>query len=138
MITTDYFEFLDYWFYIVDVNVCPADTRNKKISDNWKPRQSKPISPDKYEAMKKEGAFNRGAAVVTGKVWRGNYVGHYLNGVDLDNQKAIQVCPNLKEDRTITIEELADAYAIRKTREWRRQHNNNTAGLGSWPYQNGW
>lgn len=27
----------------------------------------------------------------------------------------------------------ADAYAIRKTREWRRQQNNNTTGLGSWP-----
>lgn len=27
----------------------------------------------------------------------------------------------------------ADAYAIKKTRGWRRQHNNNTAGLASWP-----
>jgi hypothetical protein len=27
----------------------------------------------------------------------------------------------------------ADAYAIRKTREWRRQHSNNTAGLEGWP-----
>jgi hypothetical protein len=27
----------------------------------------------------------------------------------------------------------ADAYAIRKTREWCRQYNNNTAGLEGWP-----
>jgi hypothetical protein len=40
--------------------------------------------------------------------------------------------------RGIFSERDACWYAIRKVRKWRRQHNNNTAGLGSWPYQNGW
>ena len=90
MITQKYLGFWDFWFYVVGVNVSPADTGNKMISDNLKVRQIEPMSPDEFEAIKKEGAYIRGAAVVTGKVWRGNYIRNYLNGVDLDNQKAIE------------------------------------------------
>ena len=88
MITQEYLGFLDFWFYVVGVNVSPADIRNRRISDNWKARQSEPMSPDEFEAMKKEGAYIRGGAVVTGKVWRGNYVRYYLNGVDLREPKS--------------------------------------------------
>lgn len=115
MITPDYFKFLDFWFYIVGINICPADTRNKRISDNWKVRQSEPMSPNEYEAMKKEGAYIRGAAVITGKVWRGDYVGYHLNGVDLDNQKAIEeICYSYKADKPVTPEELAEQTLV----EW--------------------
>ena len=36
------------------------------------------MSSEEFEDLKKEGAFIRGAAVVTGKVWRGDYVGYFL------------------------------------------------------------
>jgi hypothetical protein len=35
--------------------------------------------------------------------------------------------------RGLVSERDADAYAIRKMRQWRRQHNNNCVKLGSWP-----
>ena len=46
------------------------------------------MSSEEFEDLKKvEHSFE--ATVVTGKVWRGDHVGYYLNGIDLDNQKAI-------------------------------------------------
>ena len=40
MITSELFSVLVFWFYTVGVNVCPADTRNKRISESWKPMQT--------------------------------------------------------------------------------------------------
>ncbi|HKG89672.1 MAG TPA: hypothetical protein VKA95_15230 [Nitrososphaeraceae archaeon] len=62
MITSEYFKLLDFWFYTVGVNVWPADSWNKKA------RQDGPISSDEYEAIKKEGAYIRRAAVIIGKL----------------------------------------------------------------------
>src|SRR2546422_291472 len=108
MITSEYFKFLDFWFYEVGVNICPADTRNKKLSESWKARQTTAMSAEEYEELKKTGAFIRGAAVITGRVWRGDYVGYYLNGIDLDNSKAIEeICSSGNNRKTITIDELA-------------------------------
>ena len=89
MITSEYFSTLDFWFYTIGANVCPVDTRNKRVSESWKPMQNSAMSSEEFEDLKKNGAFIRGAAVVTGKVWRGDHFGYYLNGIDLDNQKAI-------------------------------------------------
>jgi DNA replicative helicase MCM subunit Mcm2 (Cdc46/Mcm family) len=107
MITSDYFHFLDFWFYTVGVNICPADTRNKKTTEIWKPKQNTPMSAEEYEELKKTGAFIRGAAVITGKVWRGDYVGYYFNGIDCDNLKAIEEICN-HNGKAITIQELAE------------------------------
>lgn len=67
MITPELFSVLDFWFYTIGVNVCPADTRNKRISESWKPMQTTAMSVKEYEDLKKEGTFIRGAAVVTGR-----------------------------------------------------------------------
>lgn len=108
-ITSEYFDFLDFWFYKVGVNLCPADTRNKRVSENWRAMQTAAMSAEEYEGLKKERAFIRGAAVVTGKVWRGDYVGYYLNGIDLDNAKAIEeVCnASMINGKPVTLVELA-------------------------------
>jgi hypothetical protein len=90
MITSKYFSILDFWFYNVGINLCPADTRNKRVSESRKAMQTTAMSAEEYRDLKKEGAFIRAAAVVTGKIWRGDYVGYYLNGIDLDNSKAIE------------------------------------------------
>ena len=124
MITSELFSVLDFWFYTVGVNVCPADTRNKRTSENWKPMQNTPMSNEEYEELKKNGAFIRGAAVITGKVWRGDYVGCYLNGIDLDNQKAIEeICSaSIFNGKAITLQELAQSTLL-------EQHPDDTTKL---------
>jgi hypothetical protein len=109
MITSELFSVLDFWFYTVGVNVCPADTRNKRTSESWKPMQNTSMLNEEYEELKKTGAFIRGAAVVTGKVWRGDYVGYYLNAIDLDNPKAIgEICSaNIRDGKAVTLQEFA-------------------------------
>ena len=84
---------LDYWFYKIGVNVIAADTVNKKPIEEWLEFQNKPISPDLFEQNKKNGLYNKGIAVIPGKVWRGPHKDKYLVFIDLDNQKAIdEVC----------------------------------------------
>lgn len=39
---------------------------------------------------KKNGHYNYGIAIITGKILRGPYVGKYLVAIDLDNKKAIE------------------------------------------------
>ena len=48
------------------------------------------MSSEEFENLKTTRAFIRDAAVITGKIWRGDYLGYYLNGIDLDNRKAIE------------------------------------------------
>lgn len=124
MITSEFFTILDFWFYTVGVNVCPADTRNKKTSESWKPLQNTSMSNEEYEELKKTGAFIRDAAVVTGKVWRGDYVGYCLNGIDLDNQKAIEeVCNAIVfNGKAVTLHELAASTLL-------EQHLDDTTKL---------
>ena len=65
------FRELDFWFNTVGVNVHPADTKNKRVSKNWMPKQDSAMEIEEYENLQKENAFIRGVAVVTGRIWRG-------------------------------------------------------------------
>jgi|GEM_PF-1717052 len=126
MITSEYFKFLDFWFYDVGVNVIPADTRNKRVSENWKIKQEAPMSSDEYEELKKNGAFIRGAAVITGKVWRGNDVGYWFNGIDSDNLKATEeICSC--NGKKLTVQELAQSTLL-------EQHPDDTTKLHLYCY----
>ena len=129
MITSELFGLLDFWFYSVGVNVCPADTRNKRVSESWKAMQTTAMPAEEYEDLKKEGAFIRGAAVVTGKVWRRDHVGYYLNGIDLDNQKAIEeICnASILDERAATAQELAELTLI-------EQHSDDITKLHLYVY----
>ena len=78
--------------------------------------------------MKQEGAYVRGAAVITGKVWRGDYVGYYLNGIDLDNQKALdEICYSFKDGTPITPDKLAEQTLV-------EQHSNDPTKLHLYVY----
>ena len=69
------------------------------------------MSSDEYEELKKNGAFIRGAAVITGKVWRGNDVGYWFNGIDSDNLKATEeICSC--NGKKLTVEELAQSTLV--------------------------
>jgi MCM P-loop domain/MCM OB domain/Bifunctional DNA primase/polymerase, N-terminal len=122
MITTDYFKFLDWWFYSVGVNVMPADTRNKKVSKAWAKYQTTAMTSEEYEVLKKAGDFIRRAAVITGGVWRGDYVGLYLNGIDLDNSKAIEEMCSSRNGKAITLQELAESTLVEQHSDATKMH----------------
>src|SRR5919106_3689522 len=110
-ITQENFQALDFWYNTVGVNVHPADTMNKRVSKNWKPKQDITMEIYEFETLKAENAFIRGAAVITGKAWRGKHLGYYLIGIDLDNQKAIEELL-LRIGSEMTLEMLADRTLI--------------------------
>jgi P4 family phage/plasmid primase-like protien len=97
----------DYWRCYVGVNTIPANTRKKVTYEPWAEYQSKSISEEQYNEWKIKGAFNNGIAVILGRVWHNKQrLGLYLNGIDLDNCKAIkEVCR--RNGKTISISNLA-------------------------------
>jgi putative DNA primase/helicase len=97
----------DYWRYYVGVNTIPANTRKKVTYEPWAEYQFKPISEEQYKEWKTKGAFNNGIAIILGRVWHNKQrLGLYLNGIDLDNCKAIEeVCK--RNGKTISISKLA-------------------------------
>ena len=80
----------DFWHYQIGVNVIHADTKEKKTYENWLQWQDKPISDELHEQRKKNGEYNKGIALIPGKIWRGPFKGKYLVAIDLDNKKAIE------------------------------------------------
>jgi putative DNA primase/helicase len=83
-------DWADFWFYQIGVNVITADTKNKKTYENWLPWQDEPISEEEHELRKKNGEYNKGIALIPGKLWRGLFEDKYLIAIDLDNKKAIE------------------------------------------------
>ena len=61
----------DFWYYQIGVNIIPADTKEKKTYENWSQWQDKSIPIEIHEQRKRNGEYNNGIAVVTGKIWRG-------------------------------------------------------------------
>ena len=80
----------DYWFNEIGVNVIPANTREKNTFVGWSECQDKPIPRQVHEARKENGYYNKGIALIPGKLWRGPFEGKYLVALDLDNKKAIE------------------------------------------------
>ena len=102
----NYNELLDHYFYEIGVNVIPADTENKETHENWSQWQDRPIPEELHNKRKRNGEYNNGIAIVTGKIWRGKHKGKYLIGIDCDNKKAIEeICT--KDGKTILLDELA-------------------------------
>jgi P4 family phage/plasmid primase-like protien len=83
-------DWADFWYYEIGVNVIRADTENKQTIEKWSECQDKPIPDELHEQLKKNGEYNRGIALIPGKLWRGQFEGKYLIAIDLDNKKAIE------------------------------------------------
>jgi hypothetical protein len=101
-------EFADYWRYVIGVNVFPADTINKTTDVKWSPFQTIPIPEELHNEWKASQAFNKGMAVMLGRVWHNKQKeGLYLNGIDADNLKAIEeICT--RGNITRSLKELAN------------------------------
>jgi hypothetical protein len=104
--------FVDFWRQDIGVNVIPADTRKKETYESWKEWQDKPIPQELHDRWKTSWAFNKGIAIILGKVWHNPLKKDlYLVGIDLDNQKAIEeVAIKGLEDlaRHVLVEEQED------------------------------
>ena len=80
----------DFWHFHIGLNVIPADTKNKQTNEIWSQWQDKPIPEELHEQRKKNGDYNKGIALIPGKIWKGEFEGKYLVAIDLDNKKAIK------------------------------------------------
>ena len=82
------------------VNVIPADNLDKTTYIQWKndPKgnwQIESIPEEMFQEWKDDNKFERGIAIVCGKVFRGNFVGMWLNAIDCDNKAGLEaMCPN--------------------------------------------
>ncbi len=100
----------DFWRYDIGVNVIPANSINKKTFIKWKddPRgnwQIDPIPEDLHEKWKKDNAFEKGMAVICGKVFHNKKKEHlYLCAIDADNKKGIdELTKDIKDMSTKTL-----------------------------------
>lgn len=78
--------------YPVEVNLIPFNSRAKlpRKGISWKEYQNKPIPDERKQKWIKEGLYNQGQALYTGKIWTGPFKGKYLVCIDLDNELAIK------------------------------------------------
>ena len=83
----------DYWFDEIGANVIPANTKKKETYENWSQWQDKPIPDELHEERKRNGCYENGIAVMTGRIYKGQYKDKYLIGIDCDNREAIdKIC----------------------------------------------
>ena len=110
-------DYADFWYYQIGVNAIPYNGIQKQTWVKWKnhPKgnfQTESIPLEVFEAWKKNNSFSKGIAVVCSQVFRGEHIGKWLNGIDLDNKIAIDVLfPNISlEDcaKTTFIEQHAN------------------------------
>ena len=108
-------DWANYWFEL-GVNVSPADTINKKPIVDWKQWQDKPMSIETFEFYKENGYYNKGIALIPGRLWRGPFEGKYLVAIDLDNNKAIEeFCRN-------NLEKLKQQTLVEQTANPEKMH----------------
>lgn len=109
---------IDYWFYIIGVNVIPINSRRKIPLVAWIEYQDQPISKEQFEKWKNNGDFDNGVAIIAGKIWRGAYKGKYLTCIDIDNKKGLEVFLS-KFGKMTTINKIAEKTVV-------EQHLDNT------------
>ena len=101
-------EYADLWRNEIGVNVIPAISKTKKPIVTWAEWQDKPIPQEIHDEWKTLGKFDQGMAVICGKVFHNKeHENKWLNGIDCDNKKGIEVmCPSgLEKIAGITIVE---------------------------------
>jgi len=96
----------DFIYYTLGPNIIPADTIRKVPSvSEWTKLQTEELEEIAYLTNKTSGKYENGIAIICGKIWRGEYKGKWLNGIDLDNELAIkEFCTN--SSSTVSIEEF--------------------------------
>lgn len=106
----------DFWRYSIGVNVFPVDTRYRTSYQKWEDWQDRPIPDQQHEKWKKENAFAKGMAIITGKIWfREDKKDQYFVFIDLDNQKGIDEICQIFDVKTL--EELSALTIVEKHKD---------------------
>ena len=71
-------QWADFWCYDIGVNVITANTKEKTTFENWSIWRDKSIPKELHESRKKNGYYDKGIAIITGRLWRGPFEGKYL------------------------------------------------------------
>jgi hypothetical protein len=105
-------ESADFWRYDIGVNVIPSDTKNKTTNIQWSAYQGSPVPEALYEQWKMEEAFNKGIAVIPGRVWhKEDKQNLYFTFIDADKQIAIdELCT--RNGKKITLQEMAQKFLV--------------------------
>lgn len=106
----------DYYYYELGVNPIPADTKNKTITIRWKEYQDKSIPDKVHKSRKKMGHYDKGIAIILGKVFRGKNIGQYLVGIDIDREKGV-VEFLTKNNRSTTLKEFAEKTLVEQHKD---------------------
>ena len=89
-------EVADFFRNTIGVNTIPANTQKKTVYISWSTWQSQSISEEQHKEWKDNNSFDKGIAIIPGRIWRGAYEGQYLVAIDCDNKKAIdEICITL-------------------------------------------
>lgn len=108
-------DWIDYWYYIIGVNVLPAIFQQKKPAVGWQEWQDKPILETQLNMWKKQNMF-KGIIIIPGKVWRGNNQGKYFIHIDCDKKEAIDAFCNIN-GKTIPLELLAEKFIVEQHKD---------------------
>jgi putative DNA primase/helicase len=113
----DYNGWADFWRYDKGSNVIPADTKEKRTSMPWAEWQNKPIPEEVHNEWKATGAFNKGMAVIPGKVWhREDKKGLYFIFIDIDKKQAIEeLCS--RNGKNITLAQMAQKTLVEQHKD---------------------
>ncbi|HSF51601.1 MAG TPA: bifunctional DNA primase/polymerase, partial [Nitrososphaeraceae archaeon] len=107
----------DFWFYIIGVNVIPFDTQKRiPVIYHYDEYQNEPIPIEIYEQWKREGKFEKGIAIILGKVYRGNNIGQYLIGIDIDREKGLREFLT-KNNRHAELEKFAEKTIVEQHKD---------------------
>ena len=110
-------EFADFWRNTIGGNVIPADTKNKVPLVKWTQFQDSPISEEQHDKWKDDHAFDKGMAIIAGKIWHNALkTGLYLIFVDLDNEKAIEEFCTTR-GKSVTLEEMSKHMIIEQHKD---------------------
>jgi hypothetical protein len=119
MISLNFNEAADFWRNEIGANVFPFNSQKKETYIEWAEFEEKPISEEQHIKRKNSGAYSKGVAVMTGKLWRGKYKGKYLACIDIDNKKGIEEFLSYFGEIN-TIEKLA----LKTLVEWHKDNPN--------------
>lgn len=80
---------LDIIFYDNGNNLIPVNSLTKKPKGKWEQLQEESMSIELYERQKKNGDYDNGYGIITGRIRRGPYKDKNLVCIDIDNKKGI-------------------------------------------------
>jgi hypothetical protein len=107
----NYNESLYHYFYIIGVNVIPANSKLKRPIVPYIDYLNNPVLPETFETWKKNNQFKDGFIIILGKIWRGENRGSYLIGIDLDSELSIEkFC--VRNGKTTTLKKISEKTVV--------------------------